>query len=151
MQYIVPTHHYLESWGDAEPKSGLTSFLQPTIYPLFKTRPFQTSLLKWSGNNTDYDTYFKNYWTTKLGPLKHLIKRCRMVLLKQRLLQQEQVLIAVALLLQLLRLLLLLKKAERMKWCYTKKFLLVQVLVPLIPGYRNCLILFLKPPGTTMQ
>ena len=46
--YIVPTHHYLESWGDAEPKSGVTSFIQPTIYPLFKTRPFQTSLLKWS-------------------------------------------------------------------------------------------------------
>ena len=65
--YIVPTHHYLESWGDAEPKSGYISFLQPTIYPLFKTRPFQTSLLKWSGNNTDYDTYFKNYWTAKLG------------------------------------------------------------------------------------
>ena len=68
--YIVPTHHYLESWGDAEPKSGLISFLQPTIYPLFKTRPFQTSLLKWSGNTTDYDTYFKNYWTTKLGSLE---------------------------------------------------------------------------------
>jgi molybdopterin-containing oxidoreductase family iron-sulfur binding subunit len=67
VNYIVPTHHYLESWGDAEPKSGVTSFLQPTIYPLFKTRPWQTSLLKWSGSNTDYDTYFKNYWTTKLG------------------------------------------------------------------------------------
>lgn len=53
-QFIVPTHHYLESWGDAEAKSGVTSFLQPTISPLFKTRPFQTSLLKWSGNNTDY-------------------------------------------------------------------------------------------------
>lgn len=68
--YIVPTHHFLESWGDAEPKSGYVSFLQPTIYPLFKTRPFQTSLLKWSGNTTDYDTYFKNYWTAKLGSLE---------------------------------------------------------------------------------
>jgi MoCo/4Fe-4S cofactor protein with predicted Tat translocation signal len=65
--YIVPTHHYLESWGDAEPKSGVTSFIQPTIFPLFKTRPFQESLLKWSGNTTNYDTYFRNYWTTKLG------------------------------------------------------------------------------------
>ena len=72
--YIVPTHHYLESWGDAEPKSGYTSFLQPTIYPLFKTRPFQTSLLKWGGNNTDYDTYFKNYWTTKLGSIESFDK-----------------------------------------------------------------------------
>ena len=65
--FIVPASHYLESWGDAEPKSGYTSFIQPTIHPLFKTRAFQTSLLKWSGNNTDYETYFKNYWTAKLG------------------------------------------------------------------------------------
>lgn len=65
--YSVPAHHYLESWGDAEPKSGITCFIQPTIYPLFKTRAFQTSLLKWSGNNTDYETYFKNYWTSKFG------------------------------------------------------------------------------------
>lgn len=65
--YVIPSHHFLESWGDAEPKSGYTSFIQPTIHPLFKTRAFQTSLLKWSGNNTDYETYFKNYWETKLG------------------------------------------------------------------------------------
>src|SRR5258706_8409780 len=67
--FNIPNHHYLESWGDAEPKEGCTSFLQPTIYPLFKTRPFQTSLLRWSGNNTDYEDYFKNYWITKLGSL----------------------------------------------------------------------------------
>jgi molybdopterin-containing oxidoreductase family iron-sulfur binding subunit len=65
--YNLPTHHYLESWGDAEPKAGITSFIQPTIYPLFKTRPYQTSLLRWSGNNTNYEDYFKNYWATKLG------------------------------------------------------------------------------------
>jgi len=65
--FILPSPHYLESWGDAEPKAGVVSFLQPTIHPLFKTRPFQTSLLKWAGNNTDYDVYFKNYWVTKLG------------------------------------------------------------------------------------
>lgn len=65
--FILPTHHYLESWGDAEAKTGAVSFQQPTIYPLFKTRPFQTSLLKWSGNNTEYETYFKTYWSGKLG------------------------------------------------------------------------------------
>jgi molybdopterin-containing oxidoreductase family iron-sulfur binding subunit len=69
--YVIPAPHFLESWGDAEPKSGYTSFVQPTIHPLFKTRAFQTSLLKWSGipidSGTDYETYFKNYWTTKLG------------------------------------------------------------------------------------
>lgn len=66
-QYVLPAHHYLESWGDAEGKAGYISFMQPTIHPLFKTRAFATSLLKWSGNDTDYETYFKNYWTSQLG------------------------------------------------------------------------------------
>lgn len=73
-QYSIPTHHYLESWGDAEPKTGYISFIQPTINPLFKTRPFQASLLKWSGNNTDYETYFQTYWTAKLGSQQALDK-----------------------------------------------------------------------------
>jgi len=66
-QYIAPAPHFLESWGDAESRSGHLSFIQPTIFPLFKTRPFQTSLLKWSGNNTDWDSWFRNYWTGKMG------------------------------------------------------------------------------------
>ncbi len=73
-EYLVPTHHYLESWGDAEPKSGVISFMQPTIYPLFKTRYYQTSLLRWSlpagqegGVTADYEDYFKTYWSAKLG------------------------------------------------------------------------------------
>ncbi|MBK5273211.1 MAG: [Fe-S]-binding protein, partial [Bacteroidia bacterium] len=65
--FSIPDHHYLESWGDAEPKAGYTSFLQPAIFPLFKTRPFQTSLLRWCVHNVDYEEYFKNYWTGKLG------------------------------------------------------------------------------------
>ena len=66
-QFVIPSHHYLESWGDASPKAGVVSFIQPTIYPLFKTRAFQTSLLKWSGNDTSYEEYFKQYWTKALG------------------------------------------------------------------------------------
>lgn len=67
-QYLLPAHHYLESWGDAEAKEGYVSFIQPTIHPLFKTRAFATSLLKWSGSTVaDYETYFKNYWISKLG------------------------------------------------------------------------------------
>ncbi|WP_315818863.1 hypothetical protein [Paraflavitalea speifideaquila] len=42
--------------------------MQPTINPLFQTRPFQDSLLKWAGNATAaYDVFFKNYWTNRLG------------------------------------------------------------------------------------
>lgn len=66
-QYAVPSHHFLESWGDAEPKSGYFSLMQPTINPLFKTRQFQDSLLKWSGSASTYDVVFKDTWTAKLG------------------------------------------------------------------------------------
>ncbi|MES2777015.1 MAG: TAT-variant-translocated molybdopterin oxidoreductase [Bacteroidota bacterium] len=93
--YAIPTHHYLESWGDAEPKQGHFSLIQPTINPLFKTRAWQDSLLKWgskqaitvvtpvAANDTtkkttvvpatttaagnDYLAYLKNFWLGKLG------------------------------------------------------------------------------------
>src|SRR5690606_4411527 len=31
-QYIVPSHHWLESWGDAELQSGYVSAIQPLIH-----------------------------------------------------------------------------------------------------------------------
>jgi MoCo/4Fe-4S cofactor protein with predicted Tat translocation signal len=68
-RFVIPAPHFLESWGDAEPKPGQVSFLQPTIAPLFKTRSLEDSLLKWSGNNTIYEDYFKQYWIGKLGGL----------------------------------------------------------------------------------
>ena len=66
-KYVIPDHHYLESWGDAEVKTGYFSFMQPTIYPLFKTRQWQDSLLKWSGATNDYLSFLKSYWSAKLG------------------------------------------------------------------------------------
>ena len=66
-KYVVPDHHFLESWGDAEPRSGSYSLMQPTIYPLFKTRQWQDSLLKWSGAPGDYYTYLKQYWLGVVG------------------------------------------------------------------------------------
>lgn len=92
-KYILPSNHWLESWGDAEPVSGYVSLIQPLINPLFKTRPFQTSLLNWSGGAlvapvvvkdsvqkgyvqgtipeiTDaYESYLKKYWATKLASI----------------------------------------------------------------------------------
>ncbi len=63
----APTHHWLESWGDAEPHTGYTSLMQPTINPLFKTRHFAESLLKWSGNPISHYDFVKSYWMGKLG------------------------------------------------------------------------------------
>ena len=66
-KYVIPTHHFLESWGDAEAKTNHFSFLQPTIYPLFKTRQWQDSLLKWSGSTVDYLAFTKSFWSAKVG------------------------------------------------------------------------------------
>ena len=64
MDYVCPDHHNLESWGDANPKYGIYSLMQPTISPLFNTRQFQDSLLSWIGKS-DYHAYLKNYWSRK--------------------------------------------------------------------------------------
>jgi len=66
-KYLIPAPHFLESWGDAEPKPGYYSLQQPTIAPLFKTRPFEDSLLKWSGSDATYEDLFKAFWIKKLG------------------------------------------------------------------------------------
>jgi molybdopterin-containing oxidoreductase family iron-sulfur binding subunit len=66
-KFVIPDHHYLESWGDAEAKAGHYSFIQPTIFPLFKTRQWQDSLLKWSGSSMDYLAFLKGFWASKLG------------------------------------------------------------------------------------
>lgn len=66
-KYIIPDHHFLESWGDAEPKTGYFSLMQPTIAPLFKTRAFADSLLTWAGATTAYADMWKSFWMGKLG------------------------------------------------------------------------------------
>ncbi|MBA3663942.1 MAG: TAT-variant-translocated molybdopterin oxidoreductase [Bacteroidetes bacterium] len=71
---VCPDHHYLESWGDANPKAGMFTLQQPTINPIFAqprhegTRQFQSSLLKWSGIKTDYLAYLQGYWNNRVFP-----------------------------------------------------------------------------------
>ena len=72
--YLAPTHHYLESWGDGEAFAGNISFMQPTINPLFKTRQWQESLLKWAGKNESFDEYFRSFWMGRLGSEKAFLK-----------------------------------------------------------------------------
>jgi MoCo/4Fe-4S cofactor protein with predicted Tat translocation signal len=68
--FVCPDHHYLESWGDAEPKKGLYSLVQPTISPLFKTRQAQESLLKWTGTSTSFYNYVQDYWKANVYPVQ---------------------------------------------------------------------------------
>ncbi len=65
-KYIAPAPHYLESWGDAEPKAGSYSLQQPAISLIYKTRQAQSSLLKWAGLNSDFYAYLRNYWKTNI-------------------------------------------------------------------------------------
>jgi molybdopterin-containing oxidoreductase family iron-sulfur binding subunit len=63
--YLAPQTHFLESWGDAEPKRGQFSVIQPTISPLHENRQFIESLLVWAGSETvtAYD-YVKSIWSS---------------------------------------------------------------------------------------
>jgi MoCo/4Fe-4S cofactor protein with predicted Tat translocation signal len=61
-KYVAITPHFLESWGDSNPRIGHYSLTQPTIYPIFNSRAMQQSLLAWSGNSSEYSVYLKEYW-----------------------------------------------------------------------------------------
>jgi molybdopterin-containing oxidoreductase family iron-sulfur binding subunit len=85
--YVCPDNHFLESWGDAEPRSGEFQFIQPTITNVFNTRQAQVSLLSWAGVSlavendhlknkgiltqklagAPYYHYMRKLWTEKLG------------------------------------------------------------------------------------
>jgi len=69
MDYVCPDSHNLESWGDANPSNGEYTLMQPTINPLFNTRQFQDTLLKWMGSTEKYYDLLKSSysnWDSKL-------------------------------------------------------------------------------------
>ena len=50
MNVLVPATHWLESWADANPITGIYTLTQPAIRPLFEQiRQFEDSLLTWMG------------------------------------------------------------------------------------------------------
>lgn len=61
-QYILPSPSYLESWDDAEYKSGVLSILQPTLHKLFDARQAQETLLAWMGKEILWRDYIKAHW-----------------------------------------------------------------------------------------
>ena len=66
--FVCPDHHPLESWGDAEPVSGLISLSQPTIAPLGETRSILESLARWSGRNESAYEILRASWKAKQLP-----------------------------------------------------------------------------------
>src|SRR5499427_11043730 len=43
---VLPTTHWLESWGDYAPREGVVGFLQPTMSPIRDARPMGDTLLQ---------------------------------------------------------------------------------------------------------
>ena len=64
--YVGTVNNYLESWDDAEPVRNSYSFVQPAIRPIFNTRQFQDSLMKWAGMGAGYAKYLENFWNSKI-------------------------------------------------------------------------------------
>jgi anaerobic selenocysteine-containing dehydrogenase/Fe-S-cluster-containing dehydrogenase component len=67
---ILPSHTSLESWGDVR-KPGVFSLVQPTMQPVFDTKPFGDMLLEIaakvgkpinSGANKTFESYLKESW-----------------------------------------------------------------------------------------
>jgi molybdopterin-containing oxidoreductase family iron-sulfur binding subunit len=68
VDYVCPQSHFLEAWDDAEPVRGTFSVNQPTIAPLFQTRAFQESLLRWGGESRTFYEVLRQSWREKLFP-----------------------------------------------------------------------------------
>ncbi len=66
VQYICPDSHYLESWNDAEAKTGCFSLGQPVIPTLFDTRQAQDTMLLWSSSSEDFLSSMRDQWQTNL-------------------------------------------------------------------------------------
>ncbi len=65
--YVCTDSNYLESWNDAEPIKGYFSFVQPAVRPIFDTRQFQDSLIKWLGLKVEFAAYMEEYWNATLA------------------------------------------------------------------------------------
>ena len=66
--FVCPEHHYLESWGDAEPVAGLVSLTQPTIQPIGDTRSVIESLAAWAGRPQPALDLIQEHWERAIHP-----------------------------------------------------------------------------------
>ena len=60
--YVLPDDHALEKWNEFESMKGIYSVAQPTIQPLYNTRAFESSLLKWMGSKKTWYDQVKASW-----------------------------------------------------------------------------------------
>ena len=65
-EFVGPQSHFLEAWDDAEPVRGTFSINQPTISPLFQTRAYQETFMRWSGDTRSFYDALRQSWREKL-------------------------------------------------------------------------------------
>ncbi|WP_185851623.1 4Fe-4S dicluster domain-containing protein [Blattabacterium cuenoti] len=69
MNVLAPIPHWLESWGDTHPVTGIYTLIQPTIQCLFNTRQFQESLIIWGKiKEKNYYDFLKKTWEKEIIP-----------------------------------------------------------------------------------
>jgi anaerobic selenocysteine-containing dehydrogenase/Fe-S-cluster-containing dehydrogenase component len=73
---LLPDHHFLESWGDYSPRTGVHTLVQPVMMPVFGTKQTGDVLLSVAGRagvslpnpaTTFYD-YLRGYWASEVFP-----------------------------------------------------------------------------------
>lgn len=73
---LLPDHHFLESWGDYTPRTGITSLIQPVMVPVFETKQTGDVLLSVARRlnapvqtqaTTFYD-YLRENWGQTVAP-----------------------------------------------------------------------------------
>lgn len=65
--YILPDDHALEKWNEFESMKGVYTISQPTIRPLYETRAFEQSLLKWMGRSETWFDLVKETWKSRFA------------------------------------------------------------------------------------
>ncbi len=68
MKYVLATSHYMESWGDHEPRKGEFMLQQPVINKLWDTRQSEEVLMELADVSGDYHGFIKNYWKENIYP-----------------------------------------------------------------------------------
>ncbi len=73
--YVLPSSHTFESWGDYKKRTGIYSLQQPVIAPLYRNRQKEAILLTWIKGNKEaynekiYHEYLMQNWEKNIFPL----------------------------------------------------------------------------------
>ncbi|MCG9873874.1 MAG: TAT-variant-translocated molybdopterin oxidoreductase [Leptospiraceae bacterium] len=65
VSYVAPKSHFLESWSDSSPITGLFAVQQPTVRPIFQSKSLEDALIAWAGGTLGGATNFYEYIQTK--------------------------------------------------------------------------------------